>query len=91
MQAGSALCVFQIQDLFATDNRYRVDDATRERVNVPGTVQASNWSWRLPMKLETLAADADFAQGVKKLVEERNRRSVPAGMEAKGKTQKSKK
>ena len=35
LETGSALCMFQIQDLFALENRYRVDDAASERINIP--------------------------------------------------------
>lgn len=78
MSAGSALCLFQIQDLFAVEPRYRVADATQERVNVPGTVQPSNWSYRLPMNLEKLVADEAFALSIKTLTADRTKRSVPS-------------
>jgi 4-alpha-glucanotransferase len=32
-----------------------------DRINVPGTVGSGNWSWRLPMPIEDLEADASVA------------------------------
>ena len=45
--APSALTVNPLQDLLGA----------RERVNVPGTVAETNWSYRMPMDLAALAAD----------------------------------
>ena len=93
LSAGSALCLFQIQDLFALENRYRVADATQERINIPGTVQKSNWSYRLPMTLESLIADENFSTTLKTLTADRNKKSLPATaphVVAKSTTKKSK-
>jgi 4-alpha-glucanotransferase len=46
--AGSDLVLLPFQDLFGT----------RERINVPGTVNEVNWTWRMPRSLGGLAADA---------------------------------
>jgi 4-alpha-glucanotransferase len=47
-RAGSDLLLLPFQDALGT----------RERVNVPGTVAGSNWTYRTPMDLAGLAADA---------------------------------
>jgi 4-alpha-glucanotransferase len=93
LSAGSALCMFQIQDLFALDNRYRVADAASERINVPGTVQKSNWAYRLPMTLESLVADGGFSGMLNSLTAERVKKPLPASaphVVAKVKAKKSK-
>jgi 4-alpha-glucanotransferase len=46
--AGSDLLLLPFQDLFGD----------RERINVPGTVNEVNWTWRMPTSLATLAAGA---------------------------------
>jgi 4-alpha-glucanotransferase len=46
-QAGSNLCLLPFQDLLGH----------REQVNVPGSVNDRNWTYRMPMTVEALAAD----------------------------------
>ena len=50
--SGSALLVLPVQDVFGT----------RERINLPGTVSADNWSYRMPWTLAELATDP-FVRG----------------------------
>ena len=45
--APSELCLLPFQDLLGA----------RERVNVPGTVNDSNWTYRMPMDVDTLRSD----------------------------------
>ena len=33
----------------------------RDRINVPATVGADNWSWRLPIAVEAMEADQSLA------------------------------
>jgi 4-alpha-glucanotransferase len=47
--AGSSLVVLPFQDLFGA----------RDRINVPGTVAATNWTTRMPVELSALENDAD--------------------------------
>jgi 4-alpha-glucanotransferase len=75
LDAGSAIAVFQIQDFFALDDNYRVEDSRSERVNIPGTVQERNWSYRIPMTLEDLKKNNDFSSLIAELSEERRRKS----------------
>ncbi|HVB81933.1 MAG TPA: 4-alpha-glucanotransferase [Candidatus Binataceae bacterium] len=49
--APSRLVIIPIQDLFGW----------RERINLPGTVGPTNWSWRLPFAIEDLGHDAALA------------------------------
>jgi 4-alpha-glucanotransferase len=54
LTANSLLCVFQIQDLFALTADLRTADPQAERINVPGTVGPTNWSYRVPVNIEEL-------------------------------------
>ena len=54
--ASSAICVFQLQDLLALVDGLVPDDAAAERVNVPGTMTAFNWGYRMTPTLGELAA-----------------------------------
>jgi 4-alpha-glucanotransferase len=46
---------------------------TRERVNVPGTVSAENWSYRTPMDMASLALDLGTAARLRSLAERSGR------------------
>ncbi len=70
LQAGSRLCVFQIQELFSLTDTYRSTDPGSERINVPGTVTPENWSYRIPVPLEELAEDEYFILTVSAMIEE---------------------
>lgn len=76
LQTGSAMCMFQIQDLFALEPAYFVSDPATERVNIPGTVQTSNWSYRIPMLVEDLIENSDFAKRIKEMTFTRNQRAL---------------
>jgi 4-alpha-glucanotransferase len=45
----------------------------RERVNVPGTVTGDNWTYRMPMTIDDLAADAATAARLRALAERNGR------------------
>jgi 4-alpha-glucanotransferase len=65
-RSGSNLLLLPIQDVFGW----------RDRVNVPATVTADNWSWKLPLSVEGLKADAaaqERAAAVRKLAIESGR------------------
>jgi 4-alpha-glucanotransferase len=61
--APSELCLLPFQDLFGT----------RERVNVPGTVNDRNWTYRMPMDVDALRADRVTTARLAKLAAESNR------------------
>ena len=65
---NSAIVVFQIQDMFALDDGYRVPDSREERMNIPGTVQDRNWSYRMPMSVADLRQNKGFTQKIRSLV-----------------------
>jgi 4-alpha-glucanotransferase len=46
---------------------------SRERVNVPGTVTESNWTYRMPMTLEALGGDGETARRLAGLSKETGR------------------
>jgi len=49
--APSRLTIVPVQDLFGWD----------ARINVPGTVDATNWKWRLPFALDRFRDNSDLA------------------------------
>ena len=67
--AASRFRVFQIQDLLHLSPRWYAEDPASERINIPGTGDAFNWTYRIPAPIAELGGDRDFIQGVKELAE----------------------
>ncbi|MDR1970601.1 MAG: 4-alpha-glucanotransferase [Treponema sp.] len=65
--ARSRFRVFQIQDLLHLSNRWYAPDPASERINVPGTYNEFNWTYRLPAPIEEIGQDADFIKAVEEL------------------------
>jgi 4-alpha-glucanotransferase len=65
--AASRFRVFQIQDLLHLSSKWYAEDPASERINVPGTANDFNWTYRLPAPIEKLEKDKDFIQGVNDL------------------------
>ena len=62
-RAPATLCLVPFQDAVGS----------RERINTPGTVDAANWSWRLPKKVDELLADTSTTERLAGLAEEAGR------------------
>jgi 4-alpha-glucanotransferase len=67
--AASRYRVFQIQDLLHLSPKWYAGDPASERVNVPGTLNEFNWTYRLPAPIADIAKDADLLNAVKELAE----------------------
>jgi 4-alpha-glucanotransferase len=65
--ARSRIRVFQIQDLLHLSNNWYSENPADERVNVPGTVNDFNWTYRLPAPVHVIAKDKELIQAVKLL------------------------
>ena len=63
---ASTLLVVQLQDLLDLGPAYASGDSRSDRINVPGTIAATNWIWRMPVTLEDLAADREWTGKVKR-------------------------
>ncbi|MCL2472721.1 MAG: 4-alpha-glucanotransferase, partial [Treponema sp.] len=66
--ASSRFRVFQIQDLLHLSNHWYAADPASERINVPGTTNEFNWTYRLPAVISELADDKDLIRSVSELV-----------------------
>jgi 4-alpha-glucanotransferase len=62
--AASRFRVFQIQDILHLSNKWYAEDPACERVNVPGTANDFNWTYRLPAKIEEIIKDKDLIRSV---------------------------
>jgi 4-alpha-glucanotransferase len=65
--AASRFRVFQIQDLLHLSTRWYAADPASERINVPGTFNEFNWTYRLPVSIQDLEIDEDLIRAVTEL------------------------
>jgi 4-alpha-glucanotransferase len=66
--AMSRIRVFQIQDLLHLSHKYYAPDPASERINVPGTVNEFNWTYRLPASIGELAKDDELIHAIQEIV-----------------------
>jgi 4-alpha-glucanotransferase len=67
--AASRFRVFQIQDLLHLSPRWYAPDPAQERINMPGTVDNFNWTYRLPGSIKAIGEDQYLVQAVRELTE----------------------
>jgi 4-alpha-glucanotransferase len=65
--ARSRFRVFQIQDLLHLSNNWYSADLSDERINVPGTANDFNWTYRLPALISEIAKDKELVLAVREL------------------------
>jgi len=59
--------VFQIQDLLHLSNNWYSPNPADERINVPGTANEFNWTYRLPATIQEIAKDKELILCVREL------------------------
>lgn len=67
--AKSIWCIHPLQDWLYMRGDCYLPDAADERVNVPGKVSAFNWTYRMPMSVETLLGDDILSRKIKAIAE----------------------
>ena len=65
--ATSRFRVFQIQDILHLSKRWYAADPASERINVPGTMNEFNWTYRLPVNISELGKDEDLIRAASEL------------------------
>ena len=65
--ARSRFRVFQIQDLLHLSAKWYAPDPASERVNVPGTNNDFNWTYRLPASVGEIAKDKELVKTIAEL------------------------
>jgi 4-alpha-glucanotransferase len=76
LAANSLICLFPLQDWMSLHYDLRTEHPEQERINVPGSLAASNWAWRMQIHLEDLINYHAFYQQVAELVDQRRSRSL---------------
>ena len=68
VKVPSIFAVFPIQDwLGLIIDELRTLNVKNERINVPGTVSDSNWTYRLPFPIETLSKNKELVKRLRKI------------------------
>jgi 4-alpha-glucanotransferase len=62
--ARSRFRIFQFQDLLHLSNKWYAEDPASERMNVPGTLNEFNWTYRLPASIGEIGKDKELIQSV---------------------------
>lgn len=66
LSSASFWNISPLQDYLYMEEKYWLSDAADERINIPGTVSAFNWTYRLPASLETLLSDKKLIEKIQK-------------------------
>ncbi|MBO4404513.1 MAG: 4-alpha-glucanotransferase [Treponema sp.] len=64
-ETESAWFINPLQDYLFLDGSYYLENADDERINIPGSVSAFNWTYRIPQNLETLLKNKPLIQKIK--------------------------
>ncbi|MCL1928544.1 MAG: 4-alpha-glucanotransferase [Treponema sp.] len=67
--AASRFRVFQIQDMLHLSKKWYAADPASERINVPGTINDFNWTYRIPAPISEIREDSELIRSVKELSE----------------------
>ncbi len=70
---NSAWFINPLQDYLFLNQKYYLSDPNAERINVPGSVNEFNWTYRLPVSVEDLSADEALIAGIKDIVKVHDR------------------
>ncbi len=62
--ASSNIFVVQLQDLLHLDAAFYSPHPKDERINIPGTVNDFNWTWRIPQTIESLQKEVQLIKGI---------------------------
>jgi 4-alpha-glucanotransferase len=76
LSGNSLICLFPLQDWLALHYDLRTKHPIEERVNVPGSLDATNWSYRMKMNIEDLIVYDAFNHQVTELVQTRRNRAL---------------
>lgn len=66
-QMNSNIVIFQIQELLDLGHSLKSKTPHEDRINIPGTLNDFNWSYRLPADIEQLSEETGWMQTLRKL------------------------
>ena len=74
LDSNSVLAILPLQDWLALSYGQRPLSPQDERINVPGSLDASNWTWRMPRPVSALEEDKALTARIAGLCRERSAR-----------------
>ena len=63
-ESQSIFCIHPVQDFLGLSESYYAENPLDERINVPGSVNEFNWTYRLPVPVETLIKDTALTKKI---------------------------
>lgn len=72
LKSTSRIVIFQIQDLLVLAPELLSADPQDERINIPGTMERFNWTWRMPLTTEELADHHPLQHTLQELLQVRS-------------------
>ncbi|MCI4625688.1 MAG: 4-alpha-glucanotransferase [Candidatus Magnetoovum sp. WYHC-5] len=76
LSSNSIIAIFMLQDFLGLYYNLRSDYPNEERVNVPGTLNDENWTYRMKHTIESLIAYDEYNNYVKSLISQRASRPL---------------
>ena len=73
-KTSSKLLILPVQDILALSPDYSAGTAEEERINIPGSVTAFNWTYRLPTIIEELLKNTALISTLKDILKTRRTR-----------------
>lgn len=73
-RCSSRILVFQLQDLLSLTPELIHADPDEERINIPGTSNRFNWTWRMPTRIEDLKNHPVLAKEIRAMADSRRKR-----------------
>ena len=77
--AASTLFIPPIQDFLALSGEYYHNDPEAERINIPGSVTAFNWTYRIPDTVENLIKNKQLITAIQATLKDRRSRTSKKG------------
>lgn len=78
-RASSSVLVLPVQDILTLSADFYKTGSDEERINVPGSVNAFNWTYRLPVSIEELQKNKGLISALTDVLKERRSRSINQG------------
>lgn len=73
-QTAGAWFINPLQDWLYLEKKYWQENESDERVNIPGSVSEFNWTYRMPVTIETLLKDEKTTAKIKEIAEIHDKR-----------------
>ncbi len=69
-RARSRILSLPLQDFLALSGDFYGKASGNDRINVPGSVSAFNWTWRIPVAVEALKKDRKLTEAIERVARE---------------------